>query len=80
MSNDINIADFIVHLHPESSCDDREKVEQELRSHDGVVSVHFSEEDHPHAMIVAFNPEVATSEDLLEGIRKCDPQAMIAGI
>jgi len=42
MSTEINIADITVHLHPESSCDDRDKLEQELRSHDGVVSVHFN--------------------------------------
>ena len=43
MSTEINIADITVHLHPESSCDDRDKLEQELRSHDGVVSVHFND-------------------------------------
>jgi len=69
MSTEINIADITVHLHPESSCDDRDKLEQELRSHDGVVSVHFNDEEHPHIMIVAYNPEAVTSEKLPGGIR-----------
>ena len=62
MSTDINIADFTVHLHPESSCDDRDKVEQDLRAQDGVVSVHFDTEEHAHAMIVAYNPEAVSSD------------------
>ena len=80
MSTDINIADIVVHLHPESSCDDREKIERELRAQDGVVSVHFNEEEHPHALIVAYNPDAVSSETLLAEIRKCDAQAVMAGI
>jgi hypothetical protein len=80
MSTDISIADIVVHLHPESSCDDREKIERELRAHDGVVSVHFNEEEHPHALIVAYNPDAVSSETLLAEIRKCDAQAVMAGI
>ena len=80
MSKDINIADITVHLHPESSCDDRDKVEQELRAHDGVISVHFNDEEHPHLMIVAYNPEVVASDALLGEIRKCDGEAVLVGM
>jgi hypothetical protein len=37
MNTDINIADFVVHLHPDSSCDDCEKIERDLRNREGVV-------------------------------------------
>ena len=47
MSRDVNIADILVHLHPDSSCDDADKVEQELRNHNGVVSVHFTQMNIP---------------------------------
>ena len=80
MSKDINIADFIVHLHPDSSCDDRDSMEKELRNHDGVISVRFDTDKHPHSLVIAYNPEAVTSEVLLEGIRKCDSKAVIAGI
>ena len=80
MRKDINIADITVHLHPESSCDDRDKIEQELRAHDGVISVHFNAEEHPHAMIVAYNPEAVSSDVLLETIRKCDARAVMVSI
>lgn len=79
MSKDVSIADFVVHLHPESSRDDREAIEKELRAHNGVVSVRFDHENHPHAMIVAYNPDAITSEMVLAEIRKFDSKAVMAG-
>jgi hypothetical protein len=80
MSKETHIADITVHLHPESAHDDREKIEQDLRAHNGVVSVHFSEKDHPHAVVVAYNTEAVTSEQLLAEIRKCDKQAVMVSL
>jgi hypothetical protein len=79
MNTDINIADIVVHLHPESCCDDREKIERDLRAREGVISVHFNEEEHPHALVVAYNPRVISSAALLAEIRKCDRDAVMAG-
>jgi hypothetical protein len=69
MGTDIKIVDFVVHLHPESSCDNSERMERDLRAHEGVVSVHFNAEEHPHAMVVAYNPEATSSAELLAEIR-----------
>ena len=80
MIKDVDITDITVHLHPESSSDDPEKMEQLLRVHDGVVSVHFDKDEHPHAVVVAYNPEAITSEMLLAEIRTCDPAAMMTGL
>ncbi len=80
MTTDISIADIVVHLHPESSCDDRERIEHDLRAHDGVISVHFNEPEHPHALVVAYNPALVDSETLLSEIRKCDQQAVMASL
>lgn len=80
MRKDINIADITVHLHPKDSCDDKDVIEQELRNHDGVISVHFDRPEHPHSMVVAYNPDVVTSGALLADIRKCDKRAMMLGI
>ena len=79
MSKDVSIADIVVHLHPELSHDDRQVIEQELRALDGVVSVRFDHEDHPHALIVAYNPDAITSEKVLAEIRKHDSKAVMAG-
>ena len=80
MSKEAHIADIVVHLHPGSSCDDSDKIEQDLRAHEGVVSVHFSEAEHPHSMVVAYNTEVVTSEEVLSEIRKCDREAVMVGM
>ena len=80
MSKDISIADIVVHLHPETSGGDAADIEQQLRSHDGVVSVHFNEETNPHAVVVAYNPDAVTSQEVLAEIKKCDSRAVMAGL
>lgn len=80
MNKDINIADIVVHLHPQHSCDDRDKMERDLRAHDGVISVHFNAEEHPHAVVVAYNPDAVTSQEVLAEIRRCDKEAVMAGL
>jgi len=79
MSRDISVADIVVHLHPDTTPDCKAEVEQGLRAQEGVVSVHFNEEDHPHAVVVAYDPKVVKSEKLLAVIRECDPAAVMAG-
>jgi len=80
MTKDINIADIVFHLHPDTSCDDRDKIEQGLRALNGVISVHFDTKDHPHVLLVAYDPEVVNGEELLTEIRKCDKEAVMAGL
>ena len=80
MSKNISIADLIVHLHPEHSCDDEAKMEKDLRGHNGVVSVHFNTKEHPHAVVVAYNPDVVNSQEVLAEVRKCDKNAVMAGL
>ena len=78
MNRDISVADIVVHLHPDTTPDCKADIENALRALEGVVSVHFNEEDHPHAVVVAYNPKVVTSEALLAAIRECDPGAVMA--
>ena len=80
MNTNVSIADFVVHLHPDQSCDDSSLMEQDLRAHDGVVSVHFDTPEHPHAVVVAYNPAAVSSAILLDEIRKCDRGAVMAGL
>ena len=79
MSTDISIVDIVVHLHPETTVDCKGAIDEGLRAKDGVVSVHFNEEEHPHALIVAYNPEAVSSDTLLAEIRKSDSDAVMAG-
>jgi hypothetical protein len=79
MNTDISIADIVVHLHPDNVAECKGRIDEALRAHDGVVSVHFNEEDHPHALVVAYNPKATSSEELLAEIRKCDKDAVMVG-
>jgi hypothetical protein len=80
MTTDISIADIVGHLHPEASDECKGNIEKGLRAHNGVVSVHFNSEERPHAVVVAYNPDAVNSGELLTEIRKCDKDAMMAGI
>jgi hypothetical protein len=54
-------------------------MERDLRAHDGVISVHFNTAEHPHAVVVAYNSDAVTSQEILAEIRKCDKEAVMAG-
>jgi hypothetical protein len=45
-----------------------------------VLSVHFNTKEHPVAMVVEYDPASVTSDELLAEIRKCDKNAVMAGI
>ena len=80
MNTDINIADIVIHLHPDTTGECKGRIDEGLRAQEGVVSVHFNEEDHPHALVVAYNPDTTSSDKLLAEIRKCDKEAVMAGL
>jgi hypothetical protein len=40
--------------------------------------VHFTEKEHPHALVVAYNPAVVDAQTLLAEIRKSDSKAVMA--
>jgi hypothetical protein len=80
MNTDINIADIVVHLHPDTTGECKGRIDEGLRAQEGVVSVHFNEEDQPHVMVVAYNPKAIDSQTLLNEIRKCDKDAVMAGL
>jgi hypothetical protein len=79
VNTDINITDILIHLHLETTEECKGRIDEGLRALDGVVSVHFSEEGHPHAPIVAYNPEAVSSDTLLAEVRKSDSDAVMAG-
>ena len=75
----MDIADILIHVHPELSSGQRGEIEQAVGDHEGVVSVHFSP-GHPHALTVAYNPAAISSTEILELVRRWDPAATMAGI
>lgn len=73
-------ADILVHVHPELSPEMRAKVEEEVRRCGGVISAEFDHHEHPHALLVLYNPDAVRSEKLLLVVRRHDPEASMVGL
>lgn len=70
MNKDKLFADIYVHLHQDSLFDDRSRVEYELYASSGVYAVHYDADIFRNAMLVSYNPNIVSSEVLLDIIRK----------
>ncbi len=77
MSKHTNIADILIHLHPELSLDDTSCIEKWLRKHDGIVNVHINSEQRPYSILVAYNSKATSSNEVLVQIRRCDRSAVM---
>lgn len=75
----MDIADILIHVHPELSAVQRAKIEDELGERDGVVSVHFSP-GHPHLLTVAYDPRTVTARQILDLVRRWDEAATMVGL
>ena len=75
----MNITDILIHVHPTLTAEQREKVEDALSGSKGVISAHFSPA-HPHALTVAYDPEMAQSGQLLQIVREWDQAATLVGL
>lgn len=60
----ISLADVTVHVDESIDAGIRKKLEDDLRSRDGVVSVRSSERT-PHLIVVTYDPGHATGKDIL---------------
>jgi hypothetical protein len=80
MNKNKYFADMFVHLHQHSQCAEKGKLEKELCKSNGVFSVHFDTDEHRDAMVVAYNPEVVSSDVILDVIKTCCEDAVsVAG-
>jgi len=75
----MDIADIMIHVHPDLSAEQRAKIEDAIGACEGVISVHFSPQ-HAHEMTVAYDPEVINSQTILKQVRQWDAAATMAGL
>jgi len=75
----MDIADIMIHVHPELSEDQRNNIEALVSEDKGVVSVHFSPQ-HPRELTVAYDPAVISAEQVLTEVRHWDEAAVMAGL
>lgn len=76
---DIKVVDVTLHIDNNLSTTVREAVEKELRSINGVVSVHMPA-DKAHLVEVAYNPDNVQSEHIAHSIRELAGHVELIGL
>lgn len=77
--NDIQLTDVTIHVDEALDHDCREDMETSLRSIDGVVSVHNSDQ-HPHLVMVEYDPASTDSGSVLSGVTGQGYHAELIGL
>ncbi len=75
----INLADVTFHVDENLDADARARLEDDLRSQEGVVSIHSSEKT-PHLIVVTYDPSHAKSKELLQVVLGEDLHAEMIGL
>jgi len=76
----VDTVDVLIHVHPELSPEDREKVEGEVMACTGVIAANFDHHKHPHALTVLYNLDVVQDKQILDVVRRHDPAATLVGM
>lgn len=76
----MSTVDILIHVHPELSPETRAKLEEEVSACNGVISANFDHHQHPHALIVLYNPDAIQGKQMLDVVKRHDPAATMAGM
>ena len=76
---DIKLVDVTVHIDENLTKEQRQSVEDKLRSLDGVVSV-VIRDDKPHLVLVEYNPDRASSSAILSTVKDAGVHAELVGL
>ena len=76
---DIQLADVIVHIDEALPKEQRGQIEEQLRSMDGIISVH-NPDDKPHLAVVQYNPELSSSGAILDMVKGQGVHAELVGL
>jgi hypothetical protein len=71
----MNTADMLIHVHPDLDDDARTGLERSISGRIGVDCAEFARRPHPHALLVKYDPDKIRGMQLLEMVRKVDPEA-----
>lgn len=75
----MDLADFLINIHPALPTDERAQLEDEIGRMEGVVSACFSP-GHPHIMAVTYNPDAISSGKVMEQVGKHGIEASKVGM
>ncbi len=76
----MNTADMLIHVHPDLDAQARTDLERKLMGHIGVDCAEFEHRDHPHSLVVKYDPDAVKGMELLQMVRTLDPQATMVGM
>jgi len=75
----MNVVDVLIHINEDLDNKQRVQLEQTMRDLDGVIAPRFNS-DHPHLMLVAFNPQQVHSRNLLQQVNSVGYHAQLIGV
>lgn len=77
----MNMADMLIHVHPNLDVPARSRLENSLAGCTGVDCAEFNHHAHPHALVVKFDPDIVDGMKILGMVRNSvDPVATIVGL
>lgn len=76
----MNVADMMIHVHPDLETQEIRNLERKLEGHIGVDCAEFIREPHPHALLVKYDPDTVYGGEILRMVRKLDPAATMMGL
>ncbi len=76
----MNTADMLIHVHPDLEAGKRVELQRSIEAHIGVDCAEFIHHPHPHALMVRYDPEAIQGVEILDMVRKVDPEATRIGL
>ncbi|MGC2166530.1 MAG: hypothetical protein WA632_11010 [Gallionella sp.] len=76
----MNKADMLIYVHSDLGDKDRSHLESWVEGSIGVDCAEFDKHEHPHALIIRYDPDVIQGKQILDKVRKVDPIASIVGL
>ena len=76
---DINLADVTLHIDETLPHEERENVADAIRGIEGVVAV-ASHDERPHLMVVEYDPNRTSSQEILSSVKGAGFHAELVGL
>ena len=76
----MNTADMMIHMHQDLDAQMRMDLEKNLMGHIGIDCAEFDRHPHTHSILVKYDPDTVNGMEILQMVRKLDPEAMMVGL
>lgn len=76
----MSTADMLVHVHPDLDAHARSNLEKRVMGCVGVDCAEFDHHEHPHSLVVKYDPDEIQGMQILDIVRTVDPVATRVGL